>query len=302
MARTTTYEIADHHMIQFTTNVELLLQQKQPTLLPYVTQASYTGIGSQKVLQFGEVEMSDFEAGTSPGNWMGDTVWDSLDHHQRWVNPKSYTVSLPIHDEDQKRMIANPKSPYAEAMRAAWARKVDKTIITAAFGNNTVGTFDDPISTPFGASNIIPAGGDGLTIEKLRDARQLMVDNYNDPNQVMYIATSFQQINDLLGTTEVTSADFNTVRALVNGALNTFVGFEFIWCPQLPSNAAGERSCLVWVKDGLHLGQWGSLRFETTDRADKNYTTQLWMSGTIGATRTQENKLVRIDCVDPTAV
>jgi len=290
----TTFQIQDHHVIQFTRNVELLLQQKQPRLAGTTSQASYTGEKAQVVLQFGEVEMQPFNSGAAPGEWKGDTVWSDIEHHQRWVFPRDYTLSLPITKPDPLRMLADPRSPYAEAMRAAYARLVDDTIIAAALGTSRTGRYDDLQSVTFPTGQIID-DNDPLTIDKLIQAREKLLAAHNDPSEERYLLCSERQISDLLRTTEVTNADYTTVKALVKGEVDSFVGFRFITSERL-GLAAGKRQCFAWVKSGLHFGTWNSLEFKSDPRPDKNYVWQLWQTATIGATRTQEKKIVQINC------
>ena len=115
--------ISDHRTIQFTSNVELLLQQKQSRLMGKVNTGSYTGEAARPVAQFGEVE---FEDNT---DWYGPTAFSDLDHQQRWVFPSDKDLALKVAKEEEIRMITNPKSPYAEAMRAAYARHYDRLVI-----------------------------------------------------------------------------------------------------------------------------------------------------------------------------
>lgn len=72
---------------------------------------------------------------------------------------------------------------------------------------------------------------------------------------------SAQQKADLLGTTQVTSSDYNSVKALVNGDINTFLGLKFICIAKrdeggLPVSGS-DVTGFIYHKDavGLALGQ-----------------------------------------------
>jgi len=306
----TTLKIEDHHILQFTANVELLLQQKQPHLSGTVDTKAYTGKAAQVVKQFGEVEFNPFSTGRDPGQWMGDTVWDDIEHHQRWVLPSDFSLALPHAKGDEIRMIGDPKSPYAEAMRAAYARKYDDMIIGAATNPAKTGTYDDMLDTALPASQIIghdydPDGeGQGLTVAKLIMAREMLTAAENDPGEPRYLACSARQLSDLLHNTKATNADYNTVRTLVQGEIDSFMGFKFVRTERLLRTEMGYhegpylRHCFAWVRSGLHLGLWNNLETQIDRRSDKNYVWQIWMSCTLGATRTQEKKLVQINCVE----
>ena len=303
--------ISDHSITQFTGNVEMLLQQTSPRLLPAVTTGSYRGEKAQAVVQFGEVEMSSVSPGMAVGQWRGDTVWDDIEHFNRWVFPLDYKVALPVARPEEIRRMGDPKSPYVEACRAAYARTVDDTIIAAATSDAKTGRYDDLVNTPLPVNQIIDhdfvrdglATSSGLTIDKLIAAREKLVAAGNDPGEVRYFACSEKQLSDLLASTQVQSIDYNTVKALVRGELDTFLGFKFISTERLlKTDAAGPlsqiRHCLAWVQSGLHFGTWNGLEVFMDRRPDKNYVWQVYMRATIGATRTQEKKVVQVDCAE----
>lgn len=296
-----TFKIEDHHMLLFTRTVELLLQQRKSRFLEAVTHGSYQGDKAQAVIQFGEVDMNAIAPGSAAGQWKGDTVWSEVEHHQRWVFPSDFALSLPLARQDQIRMMAAPNSPYVEAVHAAYNRKVDDLIIEAATGDSKTGKYDDLISTPFPAGQTIDDGGEGLTIDKLIDAKEKLIAAGNDPAEERFFACSEKQLSDLLKSTAVQSADYNTVKALVKGEVDTFVGFKFISTERLnktPDSGDTTRHCLAWVKSGLHLGSWDELNVQADVRPDKNYVWQIYARATIGATRTQEKKIVCVDCLE----
>jgi hypothetical protein len=66
----------------------------------------------------------------------------------------------------------------------------------------------------------------GLNVAKLRAAKRLL-DKNNVPMDNRHMIIHANSLASLLAETAVTSADFNTVRALVSGELNTFLGFTF---------------------------------------------------------------------------
>lgn len=296
----TDFTVQDHHILHFTKNVELLLQQKTARLAGTTGNASYTGEMAQAIKQFGDVDFVPFNAGTSAGQWKGDTVWGDIEHFNRWVFPSDFALSLPAAKGDDLRMLGDPRSSYAEAMRAAYARKYDDMVIGAATADAKTGKYDDLKNTPLPATQIIADGGEGLTIDKLIEAKELLIAAGNDPSEERFFACSEKQLSDLLRTTQVQSVDYNTVKALVRGELDTFLGFKFLSTERLLKTAGTPdiRHCLAWVKSGLHVGTWNGLESHIDRRADKNYAWQIWMSFTMGATRTQEKKVVQVNCAE----
>lgn len=286
------YEIPDHFSESFTTNVEMLLQRQGGALAPYVSMGSYTGKSAQIVKQFGTVE---FQTKTTRS---GDTTWSDIQHKQRWVFPTDYNLALPVDNEDELRMLNSPLSPYTEAMRRAAARKMDDIIIDGFSGTSKTGT-NGGTSTTFDSAMEVAVGATGLTVAKLRAARKLLLEAHVDLKaETPLIAVTAQQMDDLLGETEVTSADFSAVKALVSGDIDTFMGFKFIHTEGLDVDGSSYRMCPFWVPSGMHMGMWNGLETKIDERADKEYTVQVFMRMTIGACRTQEGKVGRILCTE----
>lgn len=284
------FEIPAHFHEQFTTNVELLLQEKMSALRAGVTSAAYSGEAAQVVKQFGQVE---FQNKTTRN---ADTIFSEIEHKQRWVFPTDYTLALPVDREDELRMLNSPLSPYADAMRAAAERKMTTIIIDAALGTAKTGE-NGGTSTPFDTSNQqIAAGSAGMTVAKLREAREKFRANFVDETEPLHIAMTAKQFTDLLEQTEVTSSDYNSVKALVQGEINTFMGFQFHHTELLGVDGSSNRRCFAWAQSGIVLGNWNSLETRIGERADKEYLTQVFMRMTVGATRTQEEKVVEILC------
>ena len=138
------------------------------------------------------------------------------------------------------------------------------------------------------------AANSGLTIAKLRRAKFILDSNEVDEEEERIIVVSAKQLQDLLRTTEVTSADYNTVRALVDGAVNTFMGFKFRRTQLLPV-ATNVRSCYAYVKSGIVLAERG-LKTHMDVRTDLSHSLQIRSVASLGATRMEEKKVVEIAC------
>ena len=285
------FQVSTAFVQQYTTNVSLLLQQRGSKLRDAVTVGSYTGKAAKAVEQIGAVTA---QARTSRH---ADTPLISTPHDARWVFPSDYEWADMVDDQDKLRMLIDPTSPYAVNGAYALGRAMDDLIITAALGTAMTGE-NGSTSTSFAtATQQIAVGGTGLTIAKLRQARRILMGNEVDvAMDPLYIAVTATQLDELLGTTEVTSSDYNTVKTLVSGDIDTFLGFKFIQCERLGTDGSGDRRCIAWAKSGLHLGMWNDITTKISERADKSYATQVYVKGTFGATRTEEKKVVEIIC------
>jgi hypothetical protein len=285
------FQVTTAFVQQYSTNVQLLLQQRGSRLRDCVTVGSYTGKAAKAVEQIGEVTA---QARTSRH---ADTPLISTPHDARWVHPTDYEWADMIDDQDKLRMLIDPTSPYAMNGAYALGRAMDSLIITAALGAALTGE-NGSTSTPFDTSNQqIAVGAAGLTVAKLRTAKKkLMANEVDVENDPLYCAVTAVQLDNLLGTTEVTSSDYNTVKALVSGSVDTFMGFKFIHTELLGLDGSSDRRCIAWAKSGMHLGIWNDITTKISERADKSYATQVYVKGTFGATRVEEGKVVEIIC------
>lgn len=285
------FQVTTAFVQQYSTNVQLLLQQRGSRLRDCVTVGSYTGKAAKAVEQIGEVTA---QARTSRH---ADTPLISTPHDARWVHPTDYEWADMIDDQDKLRMLIDPTSPYAMNGAYALGRAMDSLIITAALGTALTGE-NGSTSTQFdNANQQIAVGATGLTVAKLRTAKKkLMANEVDVENDPLYCAVTAVQLDNLLGTTEVTSSDYNTVKALVSGSVDTFMGFKFIHTELLGLDGSSDRRCIAWAKSGLHLGIWNDITTKISERADKSYATQVYVKGTFGATRVEEGKVVEIIC------
>ena len=276
---------------QYTTNVELLLQQRGSKLAGLVTTGSYTGKAAKAVDQIGAV------AAQRRTSRHADTPLVNTPHDARWVHPNDFEVADLIDDQDKLRMLIDPQSSYAINQAYAIGRAKDDEIIKAALGTALTGE-NGSTSTSFDTSNQqIAAGASGLTVSKLRDAKEILMANEVDVDlDPLCMIVTAKQINDLLNTTEITSSDYNTIKALVQGDIDTFMGFKFVHCERLGVDGSSNRRIIAFAKSGMHMGMWNDINTQITQRADKSYATQVYTKATFGATRTEEGKVVEILC------
>lgn len=224
-----------------------------------------------------------------------DTPQIDTPHSRRKVSMDDYVWSDFIDNEDKLRTLIDPTSAYTLNAVAAFGRSVDDIIIAAASGTAYTGkTGGTAVSLPAGQK--ITDDNTGLTIAKLIAAKGLFWSNDIDEDILLHIAVSSKQLQDLLGTTQATSADYNSIKALVKGEIDTFMGFRFHRTQRLAVDANNIRTCLAWAQDGLCLGLGADIHTKISERADKNYLIQVWCGMSMGATRMEEKKVVEIGC------
>jgi hypothetical protein len=282
-------EILDWSLIDYKSTVEALLQQRGSKFRGAVMEDSYQGKSGAAVNQIGAVTA---QLRTTRH---ADTPLIETPHDKRWVYPSDYEWADLIDDADKLRIIADPTSPYAINGAMALGRAMDDLIVTAATGTSKTGE-DGTTSTAFPAGQTASTTSGGLTVAKLREAMQLLIAAEVDvDNEPLFCAIGAQQHDDLLGETQAISLDFTNKPVLVDGRIKAFMGFNFIDSQRLALSGT-DRTVVCWAKSGLHLGIWNDIDVQISDRADKSYSTQVYVKGTFGATRVEEEKVVAITC------
>jgi hypothetical protein len=279
-------DISTAFVKQFGSNLDFLVQQKGSLLRNSVRLETVVG----EEAYFDQLASTAAQKKTTRNS---DTPLIKSDHRRRRVTMYDYEWADLIDKEDKLKMLIDPQSDYA--INAAWAlgRSIDDAIIEC-FANTAYSGKAGGTATNFPAANIVSAGVTRLTLQKLLDGKLILDGADVDPNEERYIAITATQLSDLLNISEIKDADFNTVRALVRGEVDTFLGFKFIICNRLATNGAGHRINPMWVRSGLLLAMGRDINTQITQRADKSYANQVYASMSIGATRMEEAKVVQI--------
>lgn len=291
------FNVTTHFVQQYTTNVQLLLQQKGSKLRDAVSVGSYTGKAAKAIEQVGSVEAQKRTVRH------GDTPLISTPADARWVFPVDYEWADLIDDQDKLRMLIDPQSSYAQNGAYALGRAMDDEIIASFFGTSKTGE-NGSTNTSFPAGQQVAAtigstGATGLNIAKLREAKRVLMANEVDiDNDPLFCVISAQQHDDLLNEAQAISLDYNTRPVLVDGKITAFMGFNFIHSERLDVDGSSYRRVAAFAKSGMHLGMWNDISTMISERADKGYATQVYVKGTFGATRTEEKKVVEIKCAE----
>ena len=272
---------------QYTDNIRLLAQQKGSKLRNTV-QVDTNFVGEFKFYdQLGADEMEEKLTRNQ------DTPVDKADHRRRRITKRDFVHNKLLDLEDELAMIVDPKGKYSISAGYAAGRKMDDVLIEAMDATAFTGK-EGSTSTSFDANNIIAAGGNNLTKTKMLSAKQLL-DDADVEEEDRHIAVAPSQIIALLGTVEVASSDYNTVKALVQGEINTWLGFLFHKTTRMVVTAS-IRKCFAWHSWALQLAIQKEPTARADQRPDKNYAWQVFMSMSIGATRLEEARIVEILC------
>lgn len=294
------FQVPTHFVQAYTTNVEMLLQQRGGKLLSTVMQGSYTGKGAKAVEQVGSVK---------PVKNLGrhsDTPLISTPADARWVFPNDYEWADLIDDQDRLRMLIDPQSAYVMNGVNSVRRAQDDEILQAFFAASATGENGSTLTAfPAGQQVGVNVGGanSNLNVAKLRVAKRLFISAGVDLEyEKLFCALTANDHDGLLNEIQVTNLDYNNKPTLVEGKVTAFMGFNFPLVEFNDSSAydaaatMGQATRLVpaWCTTALHLGMWNDVTSRVDVRPDKRYATQVYVKSTVGATRLQEKKVVQI--------
>ena len=272
---------------QYSANIQMLSQQMGSLLRDKVRVESVVG----KNAFFDQVGSVTAQLRTSRH---ADTPQIDTPHSRRRLSLADYEFADLIDQQDKVRLLIDPTSSYAQAAAMAMGRAMDDVIITAALGTASTGETGTGTET---VQTGVVKGTSGLTVAKLISAKDLLDKADVDPSIPRHIIVGPEQLGNLLGDSEVTSSDFNTVKALVRGELDSYLGFKFTVSNRLPKTG-NDRTCIAYAQDGLLLGIGKDISARIDERADKSYATQVYYCQTIGATRMESAKVVPIVAIE----
>ena len=101
-------------------------------------------------------------------------------------------------------------------------------------------------------------------------------------------------MNDLLNLEQATSGDYNSVKALVRGEIDTWMGFKWIMSNQLPVSGT-VTTCFAMQRYGLCAALSSSPLVRIDERNDLSYSWQVYYELNLGAVRLEEARVVKVD-------
>lgn len=194
---------------------------------------------------------------------------------------------------DELRCISDPKSAYTIAAGASIGRTFDDIVIDAMTGNSYSGEMGSTTVT-LPSTQIVSASTTGLTLAKVLKAKKILDDNDVEKEDRFFLVSP-EGLSQLLQVEQATSSDYAAVKALVNGEINTWLGFNWITTTQLNEVATGTRSCIAFQKYGICAAMASAPFVRTDQRADKSYSWQIYYELNMGAVRLEEERIVRVD-------
>lgn len=268
---------------EYKSGIDHLVQQGVSRLRDSVT-VEMVGPGKQAFFdQLGATAM------TERTTRHADTAFTDTPHGRRMAPLRDYDVADLIDAPDKIRVLNDPTNAYSQAFAMAALRNIDDVIIAAALGTAASGETGTGSETATAAI----VNDTDVTTAIMAQVKRTMDEN-EVPDGDRHIVMPASQYEELLTDAQFQSSDFNSIKALVNGDVGTWLGFQFHRSERLETDGASKK-CFAWHKSGIKLAVGQDTVGRISERPDKRYSFQVFYSHTIGAVRMEEEKVVRLD-------
>ena len=189
----------------------------------------------------------------------------------------------------QAKVNFDERQELVQVVAGAMGRRQDQMILDALTAS----------STSLTVANSIGGTTTNMNIAKLREAKRLL-DKGNVPPDGRHIIIHANGLSNLLSETSVTSSDFNSVKALVQGEINTYLGFQFHVLGDrseggLAIDGSLDRTCFAFHKDAIGYGEGIAMRTEINYIPEKTS----WLVNEVfsaGAVAIDDEGIVKITC------
>lgn len=288
---------------QFSTNLELLLQQMGSKLRGKLREGFHVGKMASPINQVGAI------ASQAPAGRFAPLNRVDANLVRRWVFPQERELPQLVDQFDEMQTIVDPKSMYAQNTAMAFGRDWDDAIIAAFFGTAQTGqdaanlTGETFSAGTYGVSDTFGSSAStGLTVAKIIEARRILqhyhVDLDTDP---LTLVIGSKQESDLLQQVQVVSTEFADRPVLSNGRISQFLGFDIVVSERLSPGTNSLRQCPAFAKSGMYLGMWKDMEVRMDRRIDlSSQPWQIYAQHMYGACRLQLGKVIQILAADTT--
>lgn len=282
---------------QFHNTYEVAAMQNESRLLKTSVNRGAIEGESFTINDMGQVEMQP------SGERFGDTNWQIPDTGVRTALMSDFDCFIPIENRDLPKLKATPNDKYMKNLISARNRKTDDIIYQALVGGVTRTTANDAGVKSVATVNL-PVGqiilsAFGTLKEKLAKAKSLFRKNEVDEHngETLYILYTSTMLEDILGDTTLTSADYMAGKMLQEGGVGgKWMGFNWIPYEKLNQGAtAGELRTVAYCGSAVHFGDAPITGFDISTRPDKKNIKQVGGVHSFGAGRANELKVVAID-------
>ncbi len=312
------YEPTPAHIAQYSSNVRMLAEETRAVLrqiceIKDVQGGMFYGDrlkGSNTVRRTGRHSPSPYTPTSHDRRrgWVYDDEWgdflDRQDEQKVLVEYRGKYVTLCVNafNRTENALVVDALGGAAYAVAAAAAAGSAETITTVNnYDNGECRLIAGDGTLVTAGSNFSDTTATALTVAKLALCGQLFdAAGFTAANGLglpRYFITNAYNKWQLLQATEVKSSDYNTVKALAEGQIDTFMGFKFIFMEDLNTDAT-ETDCInsyACVQGAIALGVNQDIQPQVYPRPDYSNAWYCYGSASKGATRQEGPGVIEIN-------
>lgn len=291
--------ISNAYIETFENNVRHLSQQMRSKLRGFVTEVNkqsethnFDRLAASSARQKTSARMVSPAGGDGSGA-VGST--DGLVYSRRSTVIRTFDTGEVIEPENLVQMLIDPKNASTQNLVLNMMRQVDDIIIGAATSDANDGA---------GGTVSFPAGqvvGDGLgeiDIDTVLQVQEIFDSNDVDPDEPRCIVIGPKQKRALMNLIQVTSNDFQAVKALSTGYLPNFLGFDWVVSNRLNVPAADQIDCLAFTPKAIGLHVAGDITSRVAERPDMSFAWQVYLMLHMDAVRVEDEHIVKLHLAD----
>jgi len=283
----------------FEANVRHLAQQSTTKLRSYITETSkqsekhnWDRLAKSAARQKTTARMVSPSGGDKSG---AVGVLEGLDWSRRVSVTETWDTGEVVELEDPIQMLIDPNAAVTQNLAMNMRRAMDDVIIKSATSAAMIG---DGTTVALPAAQVLGDGTTVIALDTILAVQELFYKNDIDPDipKVMIIGPTQQR--KLMQILEVTSSDYQSVKALSTGMLPNFMGFTWVVSTRLLAPVAGQISCLAFSPRAIGMHVAADISAKVGERTDMSFAWQFYCKFSCGAVRVEDEHLVHVHLKD----
>ena len=235
---------------QFRSLVHMQFQGQQ--MLANTTNESQNLLGDSFQIPIMQRAMAKLRTGSAT-----DVVPVNTDYSVATLSPLKYDYADYVDEFDQRLVNFDEENYLVKNAAYALGRRLDQIKIDALYASGTSNT----VAVTTAGIGVTGDDAEILNATKLKAASKHMTANGVPPGD-RYLAINAEGLYQLMADEEVTNSDYNTLRVLMSGQMDSYMGFNVIVIPDneeggLPSTTVSSetiRHAFAWDKNSMATG------------------------------------------------
>ena len=291
--------IPDAYIETFESTVRHLAQQRRSLIRNAVTEVnkqSETHNWDRLAASSARQKTSARAESPAGGNGSGAVgSSDGLEWTRRSTVIKTFDTGEVIEPEDIVQMLIEPKSATTENLVMNMQRAVDDLIIDSAFADAATG---GGAPATFPAGQIIGDYTGEIDLDFVLEAQEKFDTNDVDPDEARFMVVGPRQKRKLFQLIEVVSGDYQNRKALADGYMPNFLGFNWIISNRLNVPGADQIDCIAMTKKALGLHVAGDITSRVAERPDMSFAWQVYLMLHMDCVRVEDEHIVKLQLAD----